>query len=49
MLFYLLAYVFMNLGAFARGGRALANRGHDCDRFEDFAGLAQHSARASPR
>ena len=40
VLFYLLVYVFMNLGAFAVIV-ALAHRGRDADRFEDFAGLAK--------
>jgi NADH-quinone oxidoreductase subunit N len=40
VLFYLLAYVFMNLGAFAVL-IALANRGRDCERLEDLAGLAR--------
>ena len=39
MLFYLLAYVFTNLGAFAVI-IALANKGQDTDRVEQFAGLA---------
>ncbi len=39
VLFYLLAYVFMNLGAFGVVV-SLAARGEDCDRIEDFAGLA---------
>jgi NADH-quinone oxidoreductase subunit N len=39
MLFYLLAYLFTNLGAFAVIV-ALANRGQDTDRIEQFAGLA---------
>ena len=41
MLFYLIAYLFMNLGAFAVL-IALTNRGQDLDRVEDFAGLARH-------
>jgi len=40
MLFYLVAYLFMNLGAFAVI-IALAHRGQDADRLEDFAGLAR--------
>ena len=40
VVFYLIAYVFMNLGAFAVIV-ALANRGKDADRIEDFRGLAQ--------
>ena len=40
VVFYLLAYVFMNLGAFAVVV-ALAQRGQDCERIESFAGLAQ--------
>ena len=40
VLFYLLAYVFMNLGAFGVIV-ALAHRGQDADRIEDFAGLGQ--------
>jgi len=39
VLFYLVVYVFMNLGAFGVIV-ALAHRGKDCDRFEEFAGLA---------
>jgi len=39
MLFYLLAYLFTNLGAFAVIV-ALADRGQDTDRIEQFAGLA---------
>ncbi len=39
VLFYLLAYVFMNLGAFGVIV-ALAHRGQDTDRIDDFAGLA---------
>jgi NADH-quinone oxidoreductase subunit N len=39
MLFYLIAYVFMNLGAFGVV-IALANRGNDCERIASFAGLA---------
>ncbi|HVP28446.1 MAG TPA: NADH-quinone oxidoreductase subunit N [Myxococcota bacterium] len=40
MLFYLLVYVFMNVGAFGVIV-ALANQGRDTDRFDDFAGLAR--------
>ncbi|NIM01133.1 MAG: NADH-quinone oxidoreductase subunit N, partial [Gammaproteobacteria bacterium] len=40
MVFYLIAYTFMNLGAFGVVV-ALANRGHDCERIESFAGLAR--------
>jgi len=40
MLFYLLGYVFTNLGAFAVV-IALAQRGQDADRVDDFAGLAK--------
>lgn len=40
MVFYLIAYTFMTLGAFGVVV-ALANRGHDCDRIESFAGLAR--------
>jgi NADH-quinone oxidoreductase subunit N len=40
MLFYLVAYVFMNLGAFAVVV-ALAQRGSDCERLDAFAGLAR--------
>lgn len=40
VLFYLIAYVFMNLGAFAVLV-SLANRGRDCERLEDLAGLAR--------
>ncbi len=40
LLFYLLAYVFMNLGAFAVIV-ALARDGQDFDRMTDFAGLAR--------
>jgi NADH-quinone oxidoreductase subunit N len=39
VLFYLVVYVFMTLGAFSVMV-ALAHRGKDCDRFEEFAGLA---------
>jgi NADH-quinone oxidoreductase subunit N len=40
MLFYLLAYLFTNLGAFGVI-IALTHRGQDVDRLEDFAGLAR--------
>jgi NADH-quinone oxidoreductase subunit N len=40
VLFYLVVYAFMTLGAFSVVV-ALAHRGKDCDRFDDFAGLAQ--------
>jgi NADH-quinone oxidoreductase subunit N len=40
VVFYLIAYVFMNLGAFGVVV-ALANRGQDCDQLSSFAGLAQ--------
>lgn len=40
VLFYLLGYVFMNLGAFAVLV-ALASRGQDCEEIEDLAGLAR--------
>jgi NADH-quinone oxidoreductase subunit N len=40
MLFYLLAYLFTNLGAFGVM-IALAHRGQDADRIEDFTGLAR--------
>jgi NADH-quinone oxidoreductase subunit N len=40
VLFYLLAYLFMNLGAFGVMV-ALADRGRDWDHIEDFAGLAR--------
>jgi NADH-quinone oxidoreductase subunit N len=40
VLFYLVAYIFMTLGAFSVVV-ALAHRGKDCDRFDDFAGLAR--------
>ena len=40
LVFYLLAYVFMNLGAFGVVV-VLAHRGHDCDRVDSFAGLAR--------
>jgi NADH-quinone oxidoreductase subunit N len=39
VVFYLVAYLFMNLGAFAVVV-ALAQRGQDCERMEAFAGLA---------
>ena len=39
VVFYLIAYVFMNLGAFAVVV-ALAQKGQDCERLESFAGLA---------
>ena len=39
VVFYLIAYLFMNLGAFAVVV-ALANRGADCERIDSFAGLA---------
>jgi len=39
VVFYLIAYVFMNLGAFAVVV-ALAQNGQDCERLEAFAGLA---------
>jgi NADH-quinone oxidoreductase subunit N len=39
MVFYLIAYTFMTLGAFSVVV-ALANRGSDCERLESFAGLA---------
>ena len=39
VLFYLLVYLFMNLGAFAVI-IALAHQGRDTDRIDDFAGLA---------
>jgi NADH-quinone oxidoreductase subunit N len=39
VLFYLLVYVFMNLGAFGVIV-ALAHRGRDAERMDDFAGLA---------
>jgi NADH-quinone oxidoreductase subunit N len=42
VLFYLLAYVFLNVGAFAVI-IALTHRGHDADRFEEYAGLAKRS------
>ena len=40
VVFYLIAYVFMNLGAFGVVV-ALANRGQDCERMSSLAGLAQ--------
>jgi NADH-quinone oxidoreductase subunit N len=40
VVFYLLGYLFMNLGAFGVVV-VLAHRGHDCDRIESFAGLAR--------
>jgi NADH-quinone oxidoreductase subunit N len=40
VLFYLLVYVFTNLGAFAVLV-ALSEAGHDCDSFDDLAGLAR--------
>jgi NADH-quinone oxidoreductase subunit N len=40
VVFYLIAYLFMNLGAFGVVV-ALANRGQDCERVSSFAGLAQ--------
>ena len=40
VLFYLLVYVFTNLGAFAVLV-ALSQAGHDCDSFDDLAGLAK--------
>jgi NADH-quinone oxidoreductase subunit N len=40
VVFYLVAYLFMNLGAFAIVV-VLANRGQDCERMESLAGLAQ--------
>jgi NADH-quinone oxidoreductase subunit N len=40
VVFYLLGYVFMNLGAFGVVV-VLAHRGHDCDRVDSFAGLAR--------
>jgi NADH-quinone oxidoreductase subunit N len=39
VLFYLLVYVFMNLGAFGVVV-ALAHKGRDADRFDDYTGLA---------
>ncbi len=40
VLFYLIVYTFMNLGAFGVVV-ALAHRGQDCERLESFAGLAR--------
>lgn len=40
IVFYLIAYTFMNLGAFGIVV-ALAHRGQDCERIESFAGLAR--------
>ena len=40
VLFYLLAYLFLNLGAFGVV-IALTHRGHDADRFDEYAGLAK--------
>jgi NADH-quinone oxidoreductase subunit N len=40
VVFYLIGYVFMNLGAFGVVV-VLAHRGHDCERIESFAGLAR--------
>jgi NADH-quinone oxidoreductase subunit N len=40
LLFYLVVYTFMNLGAFGVVV-ALAHRGQDCERIESFAGLAR--------
>jgi NADH-quinone oxidoreductase subunit N len=40
VVFYLISYTFMNLGAFAVVV-ALARNGHDCDRVGAFAGLAR--------
>jgi NADH-quinone oxidoreductase subunit N len=40
VVFYLIVYTFMNLGAFGVVV-ALAHHGHDCDRVESFAGLAR--------
>jgi NADH-quinone oxidoreductase subunit N len=40
IVFYLIAYVFMNLGAFAVIV-VLAHRGNDCESMESFAGLAK--------
>jgi NADH-quinone oxidoreductase subunit N len=39
IVFYLIAYTFMNLGAFGVVV-ALAQHGHDCERVDSFAGLA---------
>jgi NADH-quinone oxidoreductase subunit N len=41
VIFYLVAYTFMNLGAFAVVV-ALAQRGADCERIESFAGLSRN-------
>jgi NADH-quinone oxidoreductase subunit N len=40
VVFYLIAYTFMNLGAFGVVV-ALAHHGHDCERIDSFAGLAK--------
>ncbi len=40
IVFYLIVYAFMNLGAFGVVV-ALAHHGHDCERMESFAGLAK--------
>jgi NADH-quinone oxidoreductase subunit N len=40
VVFYLIAYTFMNLGAFAVVV-ALSQHGHDCERVESFSGLAR--------
>jgi NADH-quinone oxidoreductase subunit N len=40
VVFYLIAYLFMNLGAFAVVV-ALSQRGQDCERMQSFAGLAK--------
>jgi NADH-quinone oxidoreductase subunit N len=40
VVFYLIAYLFMNLGAFAVVV-ALSQRGQDCERMQSFAGLAR--------
>ncbi len=40
VVFYLIAYTFMNLGAFGVVV-ALSQRGHDCERIDSFAGLAR--------
>jgi NADH-quinone oxidoreductase subunit N len=40
VLFYLVAYLFLNLGAFGVI-IALTHRGQDADRFDDYAGLAK--------
>ena len=42
VLFYLLVYTFMNLGAFGVVA-SLAQQGRDCELIEDFAGLARQS------